>query len=208
QSSIPDPRLSPALPPSPSPLLPLSLWGVWWHADWEGDWLERLAWGAWAVTEEVVRGFAYFALLPTVLGLYWFRGQWRSRPEICLLGILCLLQALILGRVGLVVGYVSERHVLIIVLCGLYWAVWAVLTLPQRWWLAKNRGLRIEDRRSNIEDCKEPSSSILHPQSSIFDPRSSIISAGILVIFMLVCLPVCLQPLHAGHVVHREAGLC
>src|SRR5439155_1036249 len=91
QSSIPDPRLSPALPPSPSPLLPLSLWGVWWHADWEGDWLERLAWGAWAVTEEVVRGFAYFALLPTVLGLYWFRGQWRSRPEICLLGILCLL---------------------------------------------------------------------------------------------------------------------
>ena len=183
------------------------VWGVWWHGDREGDWLEHLAWGAWAVTEEVVRGFAYFFLLPAILGLYWFRGQWRNRPEICILGILCLLQALILCRVGLVVGYVSERHVLIIVLCGLYWAVWAVLTLPQRWWLAKNPELRIEDRRSNIEDCKEPSSSILNPQSSILDPRSSILPISILVIFMLACLPVCLQPLHAGQVGHREAGL-
>ena len=32
-------------------------------------------------------------------------------------------------------------------------------------------------------------------------------ATGILVIFMLACLPVCLQPLHAGQVGHREAGL-
>jgi hypothetical protein len=126
----------------------------------------------------VVRGFAYFALLPAVLGLYWFRGQWRSRPELCILVILCLLQALILCRVGLVVGYVSERHVLIIVLCGLYLAVWATLELPKKW-------LQLSQKWADAQ---------LWPVS-------------LLAIFMLACLPVCLQPLHANQIGHREAGL-
>jgi hypothetical protein len=155
-------------------------WAVWWHGDRDGDWLEHLAWGAWAVTAEVIRSFAYLGLLPTVLGLYWFRGQWRNRPETWGPGILCMLQVLVLCRVGLVVGYVSERHVLIIVLCGLYWAVWAMLELPRRW-------------------------PALSRHST--EQRGPRWSTSLLAIFMLGCLPVCLQPLHANQIGHREAGL-
>jgi len=118
--------------------------------------------------------------------------------------------------VGLVVGYVSERHVLIIVLCGLYWAVWALLQWPRRWsWQARgskieDRGSREEERESRIEDggsMPPKPISILDLPSSILRPRSSILSCAILVALMLACLPMSLQPLHANQVGHREAGL-
>jgi hypothetical protein len=179
RSSILHPRW-----PTNQPPLSASLWAVWWHADREGSWLEGLAWAIWALTQEVVRCFGYIAWLPALLGLYWCRGQWRKQPEILILGLLCLFQLLILCRVGLVVGYVSERHVLIIVLCGLYWAVWAVFYLAQSRKAAK------------------PSILASWRISARFN-----LPMGILLAFMLACLPVALQPLHANQVGHREAGL-
>jgi hypothetical protein len=193
-SSILDPQFSidaPVSSVSRSPLLPLSpsvLWAVWWHGEREGDWPELLAWGAWAVIEELVRGFAYVGLVPALFGLFWFGRQWRKGPEIYLLVIVCLLQVMVLCRVGLVVGYVSERHILIVVLCGLYWAVWATLEAPKRLQESK-----IKDRLGSF--------------FSVLFRRSSTLGASLLVIFMLACLPVCLQPLHANQVGHREAGL-
>jgi len=124
-----------------------------------------------------------------------------------ILGFLCLFQTLVLCRVGLVVGYVSERHVLIIVLCGLYWAVWAILTFPQ--YLAQSRkgakgtilaSLRLGARFDRQLSQSDPPSSILHPLFPV-------LPVGILLAFMLACLPVSLQPLHANQVGHREVGL-
>jgi hypothetical protein len=202
RSSILHPRCSEG-----DPRLSASLWAVWWHADREGGWLEGLAWAVWALTQEMVRCFGYIVWLPALLGLYWCRGQWRNRPEMLILGLLCLFQALVLCRVGLVVGYVSERHVLIIVLCGLYWAVWAILTSPQ--YLAQSRkgakGTILASLRLGARFDRQLSQR--DPRSSILDLRSSILPLGFLVVFMLACLPVCLQPLHANQVGHREAGL-
>jgi hypothetical protein len=175
------------------------LWGVWWHDNREGDWFEHLTWGVWAMAQVVVRVFGYVAWLPAVLGLYWHRSRSRKQPKTLILGLLCLFQILVLCRVGLVVGYVSERHVLIIVLCGLYWAVWATLQLPKHW-LKLSRKLARSSQESKIKDRKGFSFSGLYPRSSILGP-------GVLVIFMLACLPVSLQPLHANQVGHREAGL-
>jgi hypothetical protein len=182
-SSILDPQSSIFYPPM------ACLWGVGWLDNREADWLERLAWGSWAITEEVVRGFGYVAWLPALVGLYWYRGRGRMRPETWLLGLLCLFQALLLFRVVLVVGYASERHVLIIVLCGLYWAVWATLGSfgsfnPEP---AATAPAAVRGRR-------------WLPVKRLF-PHSA------LLIFMLACLPVSLQPLHANQVGHREAGL-
>ncbi|HMF18520.1 MAG TPA: glycosyltransferase family 39 protein, partial [Gemmataceae bacterium] len=185
-SSISDPRSSILHPrcPKSKPRLSASLWAVWWHADRDGSWLENLTWAVWALTQEVIRCFGYIAWLPAAFGLYWRRGQWRKQPEILILGFLCLFQALVLCRVGLVVGYVSERHVLIIALCGLYWAVWAVFYLTQSRKAAKSSALA----------------------SWRLDARFNL-PVIILLSFMLACLPVTLQSLHANQVGHRQAGL-
>jgi 4-amino-4-deoxy-L-arabinose transferase-like glycosyltransferase len=155
-----------------------SLVGVWWQSDRETGVWEHLAWGLWAVGKEVVRGFFYIAWLPAILGLFWFHGRFRDVPGPWIFGGLCLLQTLVLWRVGLVVGYVSERHILIIVLCGLYWAVAAILEFTQRWswtlqWIGNARTQPVL----------------------------------IMLVLMLSCLPWTLQPLHANQVGHREAGL-
>jgi hypothetical protein len=185
QSLVLDPHFSPSSRSSIlHPQFSASLWAVWWHADREGGWLENLAWAVWALTQEAVRCFGYVAWLPAVLGLYWCRGQWRKQPEILILGFLCLFQALVLCRVGLVVGYVSERHVLIIVLCGLYWAVWAILSLAQSRKAAKASVLASWRLGSRFN-----------------------LPIGLVVAFMLACLPVTLQPLHANQIGHRQAGL-
>ena len=194
------------------------LWAVWWHADGENDWLERLTWGPWAVAKEVVRGFGYFLWLPAGLGLWWFHRTWRTRPHIWILTLLCVFQTLLLCRVALVVGYVSERHVLIIVLCGLYAAVWAILQMPRRWgWTRKK--LRTEDRESEMDglrfapgecaerECDNHRTSILRARNVNDTARSSIISSAMMVAFTLACLPMTLQPLHANQVGHRQAGL-
>src|SRR5262249_55211740 len=153
----------------PQPLV----WAVWWHGEREGDWPEHLVWGAWAVAVELVRCFGYVGWLPAVLGFCWFKGQWLKRPENYLLVIVCVVQALVLCRVGLVVGYVAERHVLIIVLCGLYGAVWATLELPKRF------------QESRIHDRLGSSFRLIHRRASIVGP-------SMLMIFMLFCLPVSL----------------
>jgi 4-amino-4-deoxy-L-arabinose transferase-like glycosyltransferase len=154
-----------------------SLVAVWWPSDRQTGWWEHFGWGLWAVGKEIVKGFFYIAWLPAILGLIWFRGRFREAPGPWILGCLCLLQTLVLWRVGLVVGYVSERHVLIIVLCGLYWAVAAIQDIPERWgWTLRWLG----------------------------NARSQPVL--IMLVLMLSCLPMTLQPLHANQVGHREAG--
>jgi hypothetical protein len=97
------------------------------------------AWGAqasipWCVEAlgiELDRGFGHVAWLPALLGLWWYRARLRE-PGAAVLLLVCLLQAVVLARVCYVMGYVSERHVLIIVLCGSFWAAAALQHLPGR----------------------------------------------------------------------------
>ncbi len=90
-----------------------------------------LPWGLRAIGIEVDRGFGYVAWLPALLGLWWYRRGLRE-PGAAVLLLVCLLQTLVLWRVSYVMGYVSDRHVLILVLCGSFWAVAAVRDLPRR----------------------------------------------------------------------------
>jgi hypothetical protein len=69
-----------------------------------------------------------------------FRDCWHLVPGAWVLLVLCLLQGVALLRVALMAGYLSDRHVLIIVLCGLYWAVATVFLLAHLW--AKGNGLQ------------------------------------------------------------------
>jgi hypothetical protein len=161
--------------PDSCPLTPCLL-AVWWHPEGEKDWFERFMWGLGAEVNQVIRGFAYVAWLPVLLGLGWYYRRMPEKPAAWIITVLCGFHAILLCRVGTVVGYISERHVLIIVLCGLYWAVWAISRMARRWRQARSR-LRID------------------------------VSSAVIVTFMLACLPMTLQPLHANQVGHREAGL-
>jgi hypothetical protein len=113
-----------------APLLASTL-GVYSHEK------RRALWGLGALGGEVLKGYHYAAVVPAVLGLYWFRNRFRQ-PGAAVLLALCGLYTVVLWRVAFVAGYVAERHSLVFVLCGLYWAVAAVFAAGD--WLAGRLG--------------------------------------------------------------------
>ncbi len=126
-----------AAPPrgSSGPLF-AALPAIWWN---------RLdsppnSWCLYALGFETVKSFQYLLLLPVLLGVWWFRGRLRSSPGAWVLALLCLMNTLILWRLARVMGYLSDRHVQLLVLCGTFWGMAMVLAVAD--WLAKVRGWR------------------------------------------------------------------
>ena len=72
------------------------------------------------------------AWLPALLGLWWFRDRFRMIPGAWVMGLVCLAILLLLWRVAVVMGYVSDRHLILPILCGTFWAVAAMGELPRR----------------------------------------------------------------------------
>jgi hypothetical protein len=98
--------------------------------DLENPLARRLFDGLWGLGAELVNAFHYLAWAPALLGVWWFRGMVRREPGVWAILIFCGLHALVLWRLAVVVGYLSDRHVLVLVLCGIYPAVAAVWELP------------------------------------------------------------------------------
>jgi hypothetical protein len=87
---------------------------------------DRRWWGLQAIATEIIRSYQYLAAFPVLLGLWWFRHRLRALPGAWVMIVLCLLHALVLWRLARVVGYVSDRHVLVLVLCGAFTGAAAV----------------------------------------------------------------------------------
>jgi 4-amino-4-deoxy-L-arabinose transferase-like glycosyltransferase len=98
----------------------------------EGRLVTRLIAGLWGLGAEVVNGFHYVVWIPALLGMWWNRRQPWVVPSMWPLLALSLLYALVLWQLGVVVGYLSDRHIQVLVLCGIYPAAAAVLDLPGR----------------------------------------------------------------------------
>lgn len=113
------------------------LLAVWWRELGEGS-RAPLWWGLWALGFEVARCFHYVVWLPVLLGMWWFRGLMRTAPGAWVVLGVCLLQSAILVRMAMIVGYLSERHVQLLVMCGTLPAVAVILAFGD--WLTK-RGL-------------------------------------------------------------------
>jgi hypothetical protein len=131
---------SPAGPVHPgTATLPLA---VWLNPDM--DFAGRLWTGLGAVAAETAKDFHYLGWLPAVLGLWWYRRRLRQRPEAWLILILVVVHAVVLWRLAVVANYVSERHVLSLVLLGSFPAAAAVRDLPRRCldWRSRSRGER------------------------------------------------------------------
>lgn len=176
-----DERPAPSAFSGPAPLaVILSVWWIdqgqaggptWW-------------WALRVVAVETIHAFHYLAWLPALLGLWWFRDRLRCTPGMWVLLLLSSMIALILWRLVLKLGYLSERHTLVMVLCGTFWAaavlVHSAAALPG--WLERLAHRPISPRYYGA------------------------IGLAWLVLLTGWCLPATLKPLHANRTGFRAAG--
>jgi hypothetical protein len=139
-----------------------------------------------AVLSELIKGFHYLAWLPALFGIAWGWKRLHRRPEAWLIALVCLVHAFILWRLTMVAGYVSERHVLLLVLAGCFPAVTGLREMPGR--LARWRA------QISLGSSRTPQ------QVPVWSLVLLLGMAGI-------CLPKTLQPIHPDRVGHRMAGL-
>jgi hypothetical protein len=111
--------------PEPAAVVGGPLWAKW-QIDPQISSRGKLGWGARTLAEMLAKGFFYVLWLPALVGLWWYRERFRSVPGAWVLALTCLLLGVALFRVASYLGYLSERHTLVILMCGMYWAVAAV----------------------------------------------------------------------------------
>jgi hypothetical protein len=103
-----------AAAPSGTTRLPLAVW-------WPGDRDDAKGWwGLWALGTELARGALYVGWLPVLIGFLGFRDRLRT-PGVWVLLLLCVLTSAALWRLANVMGYLSDRHCLVILFCGTFW---------------------------------------------------------------------------------------
>jgi hypothetical protein len=92
----------------------------------------RYGWAAQTMRDVFLRAFFFVWWAPGLLGLWLFRDRFWKIPGAWVLLVSCLILLAALYRVAVVMGYLSDRHTLLIVMCVSYWAV-AGLDVVGRW---------------------------------------------------------------------------
>jgi 4-amino-4-deoxy-L-arabinose transferase-like glycosyltransferase len=156
-----------------------------------GVWLNdknpsRATLGLKAVCFEIAKGFGFVAWIPALLGMWWYRGILKTRPGSWILLIVSLCLFLLLWRLASVVGYVSERHTVLMILCGSFPAVAATLLIGQKvsGWLMK-----------------------FGPHFFRLANKSQLIPAFLVLALIGSVLPKSFEPLHSNRSGFRDAGL-
>jgi hypothetical protein len=155
-------------------------------ADWLTDHQRgSLGWGLEVLTAMLVKGYYYILWLPTLLGLWRYRGRFTEGPGLWVLLLATLLLMAVLVRMVMLVGYLSERHVLLLVLLGINWGVRWLLGFGD--WLAA-LGPRFATTRGWLA------------------PGSRLPGRVVLAGLMIAGLAGALKPLHASRAGHHAAG--
>lgn len=92
----------------------------------------RYLWAFKAMAVELGKGFFYVVWLPALLGLWSFRERFREVPGVWVGLLTCLALSGLLYRMAEKMGYLSDRHLLLLILCGTYWAVAGTLFLGEK----------------------------------------------------------------------------
>jgi hypothetical protein len=141
----------------------------------------RTRWGLLTLVRELTKGFFYVVWVPALWGLWLFRDRFRLKPGSWVLLLVGLMVLFALFRVAAVAGYLSERHALLILLGGCYWAVAALLVFGR--WVAA----RLEHWRPVLANERFWSGAILLALCGATGAKS-------------------LEPLHADRAGFRQAG--
>ncbi|HEY8506594.1 MAG TPA: glycosyltransferase family 39 protein [Gemmataceae bacterium] len=135
----PESDATPAAPGHDGP--PGALFAAWWHEPTQAG-ESRMAWAAESLFSELLKSFHYLPAFLALGGVVWLAPRWRREPALRLLVVLAAVHASLLWLLAVKVGYLSERHTLLIVLAGSYFAA-AVLPPLGRWvasWALCRRG--------------------------------------------------------------------
>jgi hypothetical protein len=92
----------------------------------------RLAQSASAFSKELLQGLHYAGIGPAILGFWWSFADLRCRAGFWALGIYAALHSAILIALAMSVYYVSDRHVMILVLLASFFVVVGLRELPRR----------------------------------------------------------------------------
>ncbi len=141
----------------------------------------QLLHGLRALALEISNGFHYVGVIPLALGLFWSFARLRRMPGFWALTLYCAIHTAILLALALTVSYVSDRHVMVLVLCGSYLAVAGLCELPRRLLPPAGPATRL----------------VLRP---------AVWSVVLCVGLIGFCLPKTLQPLHANRIGNCEVG--
>ncbi len=158
---------------------------VWW-TDHETPPESRTWWSFVSLLEMLSKGFFYVFWVPALAGLWWFRDRFRLMPGSWVLLLVSAAVLYLLFRVAQVKGYLSDRHTLLVLLCGSYFAVAGLGRFGE--WLA----VRLARLRPALTG------------TGWTDPRRW--SLAMLVLATVGPLPRTLETLHLDRVGFRVAG--
>lgn len=85
-----------------------------------------------AIMAEISYAYQHFGWLPALIGLFWCRDRYRTIPGTWVAVLLFSAQFLIVWFLGLVVGYVSDRHIMLLVITTIFQSVAVMIQLPYR----------------------------------------------------------------------------
>ncbi len=148
----------------------------------------RLKCSLWALLAEICQGFHYVATVPALLGCWGSFATLRRHAGFWALALYGVLHSFILVALAMSVHYVSDRHVMILVMGGCYFVVFGLRELPRRvlaWHKAET-----------------PNPAVLPWYRS-----ASMWFAILLLALIGVSLPKATQRLHAHRVGNHQAGL-
>jgi hypothetical protein len=145
----------------------------------------RFGRGLGAMATEFSQGFHYVGWVPALFGLFWSRERFRCQPWFWVPAAYCLLHGVILLLLAMVEFYVSDRHMLVLIMCGTLFTVEGVREAALRLWQWRGR----------------PAA------TSRWWLKPASLSAIVLVAMVLICLPKTGQRLHGNRAGNHLAGL-
>jgi hypothetical protein len=164
------------------------------HLDRQAPLRNRMVLGAKAIGVELAHAFLWVGWLPALLGLWWCRERYRTVPGTWLLLVLFLMHMGLVWLLAVRVGYVSDRHVLLLVLCCLFQAVAVAIQIPFRVgaWIRTRQPLALQ------------TSKLGGWRPVLFSTSSWALM--LLLVFAGMSLSRTLKPLHANRAGQHQAG--
>lgn len=154
------------------------------HISPDEDLRTRVFTGAIALVAELVHTFHYVAWLPLLIGMWWYWDRYRLRPDFWLTFCYCMAQLTAVLLLIVRVGYVSNRHILPVVILCVHQACLVVMELPfrVRRWLPKSWAAWVSRKAQPL-------------------------ALGLVGLLVLWGMPRSLEPLHDHRAGHYAAGL-